>query len=234
MKKKIVKIKEIYIDEELYPREKLLQTAIHEYAFKMREGEVFPAIWLADYKGKLYLVDGRHRLEAFLENGEEYIQAEIQSNFKNKEDIFLASVKANLKHGTRLKQKDKIKIVYKLNDLKVAIEDISKLLGLNQHYLSSKLRSKISTSVLKQAVRVGKIKQTLREHIPKRENIKLVDDKEVEEIIENNKDKINTIQLDNFIEFLQTEKLDVDENDEYRKKIRKIKKLLNKKYPNII
>ena len=232
MQNKILKIKDIFIDEELYPRKRVQQSIINDYATCLRNGDIFPKIWIGFFKGKLYLIDGRHRLEAHASNGEEYIQAEIQNNFKNKSDMFLASVRSNLKHGTRLTEKDKLKIAYKLSDLKINVDDIGKLMGFSSKFVDNVLKSNMNTKIIQRAVKLGKIKGNIKETLSQPEKIKTISKGEVDKFIKDNKEEIIISQIDNFIEMLQTEKLDMDDKYIFSR-LRKIKILMKKKYPKL-
>jgi len=130
MREQILKISDVYIDDKIYPRESFSQMVVNQYKKDMKFGSVFPNIWVAKFKGKYYLVDGLHRIRSKEQLGEEFIKADIQENLKTKLDIYLASIRANLRHGKTLSHKDRIKVAKQLKNMKVDIDSISKLLHI--------------------------------------------------------------------------------------------------------
>jgi len=135
MRKQILKLTDVYIDKEIYPREEYSQATVNQYKKDMKFGAIFPNIWVAKFKNKYYLVDGLHRLKSKEQLGEEYINANIQENLTNKLDIYLASIRANISHGRSLSVKDKLKVAKQLKKMKVDLESISKLLHINEKNL---------------------------------------------------------------------------------------------------
>ena len=131
MKNQILKLTDVYVDNEIYPRQSHSQAVVNRYKKDMKFGAIFPPIHIAKFKGKYYLVDGLHRLKAKEDLGEEYINAEVQDNLTTKLDIYLASIRANLRHGKSLSVKDKLKVAKQLRKMKVDMESISKLLHIN-------------------------------------------------------------------------------------------------------
>ncbi len=88
------------------PRElSLNDTRAAQYAFAMRRGDEFPPIKVANVGGKLYVVDGFHRLEAARQAKRTQIAAEI-APMSEKAAVALA-INANALHGLPLSQKDK-------------------------------------------------------------------------------------------------------------------------------
>jgi len=129
MKNKIIAIKDIYIDDEIYPREKTNEDTVKDYCMFMQKGDIFPNIDVAKFQDKFWLIDGKHRLDANSLKGEKFVSCDTR-NLGSKKDIFLASIKANLKHGNRLTKRDKIKIAGKLEGMKIDIKDIGNMLNM--------------------------------------------------------------------------------------------------------
>jgi hypothetical protein len=98
---KIVNLKDIEVDKKLYPRNNSYWYNAFKYEQAMKSGAKFPPIVLADYKGKLILVDGLHRLEATRKLGKTAIDAKILKGLTEKE-IFIEAVRLNIKHGQPL------------------------------------------------------------------------------------------------------------------------------------
>jgi hypothetical protein len=131
IRQKPLKIKEIEISEKLYPRKELNEKLVREYVDCMQRGDIFPNLYVAYFKKRYYLIDGRHRLEALELLGDKFATCDVKDNFAKFDDIYLASVRANLKHGLRYTKLDRIKIALKLKELRFEIEDISKLVKID-------------------------------------------------------------------------------------------------------
>ena len=155
MREEILQTTDVVIEEKLYPRDKVNETSVKEYKQAMLKGDKFPAIHVALFKKKYYLVDGRHRLEAHQACGDKYVSCVVQKNLTTLDEIYLASVRANMKHGTRLSKSDKIKIAFTLKDMKYDIESIAKVTGLDEQFVGDKI-------ILKP--RIGKIKNIISTH----------------------------------------------------------------------
>lgn len=208
MKTKIIKIRDIKIDEKFYPREKLVKSVAEQYARAMKEGEIFPLSTVAFFQNEYLLIDGRHRIEAKSINGEEFVNCEVIENFTNKNDIYLASIRSNLKHGKQLSTQDKLKIAFTLKDLKYDSEAISNLLHLSKYIIKRISFTKIDKMTINKGIKGW---QTIKDS-PKRDEVKftnLIDEKE-EQIAE----------LEVFLYYLQNSKI--------RKDVEEIKSLLVK------
>jgi len=129
MKTKIIKIKDLVLSEKYYPRLKVSWKTAYAYAQAMKTGAKFPPIFVGLYKGKQYLIDGWHRVEANKNNKEKYTEAELKL-FKNEKDMFLEAVKRNAIHGKPYSIQEKIDIANRLQDLKVDRIEISKITGI--------------------------------------------------------------------------------------------------------
>jgi hypothetical protein len=71
----------------------------------MRRGDGFPAITVASLDGRLYVLDGFHRVEAALLAGIPELNAKIAKLTEKAADR--EALKANTQHGLNLNQKDK-------------------------------------------------------------------------------------------------------------------------------
>lgn len=221
MQTSILKISEIKINEKIYPREKLNKGIVHEYVRDMKKGDKFPPIYAALFNKKYYLVDGRHRLEAKEILGEKHIEAEVKTNFPDMSDIFLASVRANIRHGLRLTERDRLKIAYQLKDMKYDVADISKLIGISVRKLDTQIQYQLSQLVFKQKMKDKEYPEKLT--FKERPNVQIesiVDEKEVIATMEENREELQIIYLKEIYNYLKGQKFSV--------KNQKIKKLLNK------
>lgn len=236
MKNSILKIKDIKIDETLYPRVKIIEHIIKEYAKDMEKGDIFPPVRIALFKGRYLLVDGRHRLEALELLGEKYAQCEIQKNFPSKRDIFLAAIRANLKHGKRLGTQDKEKILLTLKNMRVVTEDISKLVGIDTKKIDKAFSSKLKHVLIRQKSKQGKI-PLMKEMIPKGENgkMEIVDEEGIideKRLKKEQKEEWQIEELTEIYNYLKKERLAI-KNKKIKTIIKKIKTLLKKRYPKL-
>ena len=182
MKKSILKIKEIVIEEKLYPRVKPNDRIINAYVKDMKKGDSFPSLFIGLFKGKNYLIDGRHRLEAYKILGEKYVNCEIKPNFTDFDDMFLAAFRANMAHGIRLNKNDKLRVANILTNMQYDVGDISKLTGITMKKIESAVKGKIRHVLIKDKIRSGEFPEIIKEKIQGIESIKLIDDEEVQRI----------------------------------------------------
>jgi hypothetical protein len=170
---KILRISEIIIDKEYYPRVEYNFGTVLSYAEALRNGAIFPPIKVALIKKKYYLIDGVHRIKMFQYEKKEHIKAEVVMNLSFKE-LYEEAVKANVNHGLAFTQADKDRIIIKMHELKFTPERINSILKV------SLLRVKNIT--------VGEMKIDLG-YVPKGSSI-LVDGKNDEEKIEREEPKV--------------------------------------------
>ena len=232
MKNAILKIREIEIDEKLYPRNEFIENVAKEYADAMNSGEAFPPIYVALYKKKYLLVDGRHRVEANKIRGERYIQCNIKDNFPDEGSIYLAAVRANLRHGVRFGKQDKIKIGYTLKQMGYDTGDISKLTGLTVKKIEKVILPKLGKITVTSKVKKGKYPRVIKERIRQKEPINILSRKEEAFINETNKAEWQILKLQETLNYIKTEKIDV-ENKKVCNLITRIKHWLKKKYPKL-
>lgn len=78
---------------------------VTKYAYDMRRGDGFPAITVASVDGRLYVLDGFHRVEAALQAGIADLNAKIAK--LSEQAAIREAIKANAHHGLNLNRKDK-------------------------------------------------------------------------------------------------------------------------------
>lgn len=224
MKNVILKIREIVIDERLYPRKGVNESIVQEYARDMKRGDKFPDIDIGLYEKKYYLIDGRHRLgayEIYLPSEKQYVQCDVKTNFPDFTSMLLAAVRSNIKHGLRLTESDKLKVAYQLKDMKCDIEDIGKLVGIDTEKFESLVVHKASSIIFRSKAMKGEVPSRITEPVKKgREITKIVDDKEVKEMEEKNQDIFQEHQLKDIYDYFKKAK--------FNTKNKKIKILLLK------
>lgn len=129
MKTQILKIKEIKEKENLYPRKEYDQILVRRYADEMKAGATFPPIKVTTQGKKFFLVDGKHRIGAYLINNEEIVEAIVLDELTDKE-IFFEAVKSNLSHGKGLSEEDLESIKITLENFEYSESQISTLLRI--------------------------------------------------------------------------------------------------------
>lgn len=126
---KTLKIKDVLIEEELYPRMQPDFVTIARYINALKSGAKFPAITVALLKGKYYLVDGRHRMESSKAVKRDEIEAEILKGLTKKE-IFLESVLRNISHGRQFSTQEVVKVIITLQDWDLSTKEISEIIRI--------------------------------------------------------------------------------------------------------
>ena len=147
MKSRLLKIDEIKVNPNIYPRDNFDPSVVESYKMAMDKGEVFPPILVGTIDGdrKTHnLIDGRHRMEANKRRGEAYISADIRY-FKNAKDAFMEAVRQNTKHGAPLSWDDRAEAMKKLTAWGIEKERILQIVRIPA---SEMFRVKAATSPL--------------------------------------------------------------------------------------
>lgn len=122
----VLKIKDLIFDLNFYPRFKTNWLTAYQYAMAMKAGSVFPPITVGVYKGKHYVIDGWHRVEALKTLGEEFVQAVIKK-YPSEAEMFAESVRLNASHGLQLTPREKARIIDRLESYHFGLEQISEI-----------------------------------------------------------------------------------------------------------
>lgn len=125
---KIMKLKDIKVEMNYYPREYYSDDTAEKYANAMKLGSKFPPVIVAKIDGEFYLVDGLHRLKAHQKNSEEHIQAEINNRISTFQQLYIEAVKTNVQHGRPLSSYDRENIAKRLAEFQLQASEISKIL----------------------------------------------------------------------------------------------------------
>lgn len=128
-KTKLLGLKQIEIDKEVYPRISVDWVTSARYYNALKSGADFPPIVVAKLDHRYLLVDGAHRLQAFKNNKEEHIQAEVLEGL-DKPEIYKMAVKLNSQHGRQFSSQEVTQIISKLEELGVDEGIISELVGI--------------------------------------------------------------------------------------------------------
>lgn len=128
-KKAVLKLDEIEIDEEIYPRHNVDWQDTWKYSQAMKAGAKFPPILVALFQKRYYLIDGRHRIEAVKRLKQDYIDCVI-AKFKDRKAMYIEAVKLNVRHGKSLTTQDRVMIITKLQEFKLAESEISNIVAI--------------------------------------------------------------------------------------------------------
>lgn len=146
MKTKLLKIEEIKIDEKLYPRIKYSWQTAYDYAESMKSGARFPPVTVALCKGNYYLVDGRHRIEAYKTNKKKEVYAEILGN-KTEKEIYLEAVKRNIAHGRQFSIQERVGVIKRLKDMHYDLGKIAEIVNIPLDKVKQFLVTKITNNI---------------------------------------------------------------------------------------
>ena len=144
--KGMVALKDVFFDEELYPRTSYNWQTSYDYSQSMKTGATFPPIILAIYKRKKYLVDGKHRLEAHKICKLDKIEAIVYTGWTRKK-IFEESIRLNIAHGRVLSPYEKRKIALKLKSWKYGAAQISDLIQVPQGNLQKFIGTRLINAI---------------------------------------------------------------------------------------
>ncbi len=216
MKTKILPIKSLVMDKEVYPRTMIDWMQVVRYEEAMMSGAVFPPITVTKYKGKWIVIDGFHRVEAKKKLKEKYIEAEIL-NLKTKKEIYIEAVKRNIGHGRQFSSYERTKIILTLEKWKLSQVQISEIVRIPVE--------KITPFVAK---RITRITET-REEIPLKAPLKVLSGTEVEDMpVQRVFSNQNQIQiLDSLICLLENNYIDLT-SEIIVEKLRKLQGLIER------
>ena len=129
-----LKIEQIEIPQGLLPRiiTGTIEEKVQEYAEMIENGVVFDPIQVwkrAD--GKIWLIDGAHRIEAHKRVGASTIKAELVE-CKDDLDFRIKAIQANIKHGIPLLPEEKKLLAIALHKAGADKEVIIKLFGISE------------------------------------------------------------------------------------------------------
>lgn len=157
-----VKLKDIYFDEELYPRSQYDWRNAYDYSQSMLAGAKFPEIVLASYQGKKYLVDGKHRIEALKLIKKEECDAIIYTGW-NRDKIYKEAIRYNIIHGRGLSPYEKRRIAVKLMEMNLKNSEISALICVPQEKLDSFVGQRLVNSISGEPISSEEVETTAKE-----------------------------------------------------------------------
>jgi len=144
----------VIVDPELYPRDQWSFQTAYGYSQAMLSGTTFPNIVVALYKGKYYLVDGKHRIEAVKILKQSKITAEIVSGL-SREKIYEEAVRRNVSHGKALTVHEKRVIALKLRNWKYDKNQISELIQVPAEKLDTFIAQRLVNAITGKVIAEG-------------------------------------------------------------------------------
>ena len=124
-----MKVSELLLDYELYPRDRIEPFNVVQMAEALRAGRTLPPV-IVDRKS-LRVVDGFHRVRAYqrLYGLDAEIPVELR-DYKDDAEIFRDAVRLNADHGRQLSSYDRARCIAKAEALKLEPEAISSMLNM--------------------------------------------------------------------------------------------------------
>jgi len=145
-KQEIVNVANIVVSEEIYPRNHPNWFLSNKYSKAMKAGAVFPPITLGLYQRRRYLIDGKHRLEAYKLNNQTEVQATIVP-FTDKGKMFAEAVKLNCEHGQALSTQETVSCINRLRELKFSDVQISKIVSIPVERIDNFVVNRITNTI---------------------------------------------------------------------------------------
>ena len=144
--KKTLNVKEIFIDEELYPRNGMDWQTSYSYQQSMKSGAKFPPIVVAYLDGKYFLVDGAHRLKAYKGNKVMNVLVEV-IRVRDKKELFVQAIKRNITHGAQLSIQEKLTCAKKLLEMKVNMDNVTSIICIPKDQLKNLFERRITNTI---------------------------------------------------------------------------------------
>lgn len=233
---KTLKVEDITLINELYPRERVNWMTTYKYSEAMKSGSKFPPIVVAFLNKKYVLVDGWHRLQAMKNNGVEKVFCDVRVGM-DKTDIFKEAIKLNIRHGQPFSSYDLTRSILKLKRMKVPKGEISSIINMPVEKIE-RFMSKRITYVTGQAVA---IKKPLRHLMEQEISKKIINDQDnfrgqsqislLEELITilkngwlDTSNKVVAEKMEELMELIGSIKIPVDKESKKSKKAKKPKK----------
>lgn len=147
-------ITKVVVDADLYPRDGWSWQTSYGYSQAMLAGAKFPPIVVALNKGKYFLVDGRHRIEAVKILGKKSIETEVVTGW-SRQQLFEEAVKRNLTHGKALTVHEKRVIALKLRNWKYAPNQISEIIQVPLDKLENFVAQRLVNAITGETIAEG-------------------------------------------------------------------------------
>jgi polyhydroxyalkanoate synthesis regulator phasin len=162
MAERLFAIADLELPEDIYTRARGTPwwLNVHIYADEMKNGAKFPPILVGELDGRLIVVDGYHRVNAYKKLKIEFIQG-IYKKYNSIADILRDAVEANNHHGVRYGSQDKAHITKLLQEYGLQRQEVADLMRVSVEKLDKftvrNLDNKTLKAPLARLVREGKI-----------------------------------------------------------------------------
>ena len=150
----LIDIDKIVVDADLYPRENWNWQTSYGYSQAMLAGAKFPPIVVAMNNGKYYLVDGRHRIEAYKILKRQKIEAEVVVGW-SRHKIFEEAIKRNVSHGKALTVHEKRVAALKLRNWSYPPNQISELIQVPLDKLDNFVAQRLVNAITGEVIAEG-------------------------------------------------------------------------------
>lgn len=127
-----IKLATLVEDMAIYPRERISDSVVAEYARALRSGANMTTIRpiVADAES-LRLVDGVHRRRAYLKVFGPGAEAPVElRKYESEADLYLDATALNADHGRRLNSNDRARIILRAKELGISEKDLASALRL--------------------------------------------------------------------------------------------------------
>lgn len=143
-----MKVSELLLDYELYPREKIESFNVSQMAESLSLGHQLPPI-IVDRKS-LRVIDGFHRVRAYqkVHGLDAEIPVELR-DYKNEKEMFFDATHLNANHGRQLSPYDRARCIVKAEALKIKPEVISSMLNMSLERIGEMKADRFATYQMK-------------------------------------------------------------------------------------
>lgn len=237
VQRKILNVKDVVTDKELYPRDGWNFQTSYTYSQAMRAGAKFPPILVAMSNGKYLLVDGKHRIEAKKILKQLKIEAEVVIGWSRKR-IYEEAVKRNITHGKSLSIHERRQVGLRLRNWQYPPNKISELIQVPLDKLNTFIEQRLTNAITGETIAQvdGVRKQSAPEQIILKSGIRNVKEfptnltkEEIEEVHEGLYAGSQKSLLLQVIKLVKHNLLDKDDK-KLQKLIVELKELLDEKY----
>lgn len=126
---RMLKISDLQMPKTFYPRETVHQVVVDKYFGFLKAGAEFPPIKVGRLHNHNIVVDGWHRVHAFMKAKALYIPGKVKS-YASEGELFADAVVLNSGHGFSLTKADRRRCARRLKLLKFKPEEIVKMINL--------------------------------------------------------------------------------------------------------
>jgi hypothetical protein len=151
MRTKILNIKEIVLDTNIYPRVMIDRLTSIRYTYALKSGSVFPLITVTKLDKKYYAIDGWHRIQAYKNNHIMHIKAELVK-CKDMQEAYIEAVKRNAVHGKQFSVQEQAIIINKLQEIGLEKAIISRIIPIPQDKIEKFVADRMTVNSVGQPV----------------------------------------------------------------------------------